>query len=53
MSQGLSVQFLERPDQINWVMPNLMPDLRMKCDDWREYADSDPGFKMRKIDSGL
>ncbi|KAK1775024.1 laccase [Copromyces sp. CBS 386.78] len=53
MSQGLSVQFLERIDRISQVLPNLMPELRMKCDDWRDYADKEPGFKMRKIDSGL
>ncbi|KAK3492130.1 Cupredoxin [Neurospora hispaniola] len=54
MSQGLSVQFLERVDRINnGAIPNLMPDLRDRCYEWGRYADNDPEFRMKKVDSGI
>ncbi len=48
VSQGLSAQFLEKPQDIPSVMD--LNTVTQNCDNWRKYAPSDP---FPQVDSGL
>ncbi|KAH8899914.1 hypothetical protein GQ53DRAFT_869150 [Thozetella sp. PMI_491] len=48
VSQGLSVQFLEKKDQIASVMD--LNSIEPNCDAWRKYVPTDP---FPKLDSGI